>query len=98
MEWYKVVIFSYQNFMLYGSYGFITYFVAYPLETETATNQKHDVTDHQLDQQQATGSMDHSHNGMYVMIAFYIIICTYACSQTIIIKSTITCTAMYLYA
>ena len=78
--------------MLYGSYGFITYFVAYPLETEIAINQKLDVTDHQ----QATGFMDHSHNGMCVMIAFHIIICTYACSQTIIIKSTITCTAMYL--
>ena len=41
-----------------------TYFVAYPLETETATNQKHNVTDHHLDQQHVTGYMDRSHNGM----------------------------------
>ena len=39
-------------------------YVAYPLETETATNQKDDVTDHQLDQQHATGYMDLILNGM----------------------------------
>ena len=56
-----------QNFMLYGLYSmiwFFTYFVAYPLETEMATNQKDDITRHQLDQQHATGYMDPIHNGM----------------------------------